>query len=260
MTNLNFKRLGEGEQHIIILHGLFGMLDNWLSIAKQMSADNTNVSIWLIDQRNHGKSFHADEFNYYLLANDVADFMDDNKIESAIVVGHSMGGKVAMQLACENSELVKQLIVVDIAPKSYESGHVEIFEAIFNLPLATIKKRSEAEELLLKSLESDMLVAFLLKNLKRSKTGGFEWKANFQSLYDSYDDILINSLSPYDEYGGECLFIKGGASSRYIELDDYEMLLDKFPNAKIEIIEDAGHWVHAEKPEELLKLFKQFIV
>jgi len=259
MRDLNFKRLGQGDEHIIILHGLFGMLDNWLSIAKQISADMPTVSVWLLDQRNHGKSFHSDDFNYYLLANDVLEFMDSHDIERAIVVGHSMGGKVAMQLACEHPQLVKQLIVVDIAPKSYERGHDEIFDAILNLDLTKISKRGEAEERLMELLESEMVVSFLLKNLKRGKNGAFEWKANFQSLYENYDDILINSLSPYDEYDSECLFIKGGASSRYIELDDYEMLLDKFPNAKIEIIEGAGHWVHAEKPEELLMLFKQFM-
>jgi len=252
--NLNFKEYGSGEP-VIILHGLLGMLDNWHSFAKKLSSDYWVISV---DQRNHGKSFHSDAFNYDLLTHDLKEFMDQNHIPKAHFIGHSMGGKTVLNFINTYPEMSDKNVIVDISPKEYTGGHEEVFEALSNLPLSTINSRIEAAELLLQTLHYEGLVNFLLKNLLRNKDGSFSWKANIQSLTDNYDKI-IGEISFNETVDAPTLFIQGEQSD-YIDNEDQRLLEDNFTNFRIKKINNAGHWVHVDQPDELLEDVKNFLL
>jgi len=255
IESLNFKKLGKGPP-LIILHGLFGMLDNWQTMSKHLA---NQYEVWLIDQPNHGKSPHYTNFNYYMLSSHIESFIISNKLTSAHILGHSMGGKTAMQLAMDAPELVDKLIVVDIAPKTYLPGHDLIFKAFFSVKLSEIQNRKQAEAAMAEIIDDKGILLFLLKNLNRSSDGSYKWKANVQSLYDNYQSIIDNSLGPFQQFDKPTLFVKGGASPRYIEMDDWPNMLEYFPEAKLEVIEGAGHWVHAQKPKELHEVIVNFL-
>lgn len=253
MLELNYKKLGNGPP-LLVLHGLFGMLDNWQTLAKEFAKD---YEVWLIDQRNHGKSPHTADFDYYLLAEDIANLIEKESIQPYIL-GHSMGGKTAMQLSMDYPSLIKKLIVVDIAPKNYPPGHDDIFKAFFSIDLETLENRKEADEILAKTISEWGVRQFLLKNLTK-KEGKYRWKANVQAIFENYDQIIANSVGPFQQFDNPTLFIKGGKSPRYIEYDDWPEVLNYFPDARLETVEGAGHWVHAEKPKELLDLVLNFL-
>lgn len=251
---LNYKELGQGEP-LIILHGLFGTLDNWASLGKKLAE---HFLVYLIDQRNHGRSPHAPVHDYPSMAEDVREFMDQHWMhDGAYVMGHSMGGKTAMQLALTYPELVKKLVVVDIAPKRYAPNHEAIFHALFNLKPETLAERSEAEQKLAQYIVQADIRQFLMKNLTRRPEGGFEFKMNLPVIYQHYDKILaeIDADQPYE---GPVLFIRGGRSE-YILPEDEQNIKELFPKAIIKTIDNAGHWVHAEQPEALYKEVLNFL-
>jgi len=253
MLSLNFKTYGQGNP-IIILHGLFGTLDNWQTIARQLSKE---YLVYLIDQRNHGRSPHTDDFDYSLLAEDLKDFMEDEGMSQATIIGHSMGGKTAMQFAINYPEMVTSLVVVDIAPKAYKGGHQEIFDALLGVDLKKIESRKMADEQLMIPIPDFGVRQFLLKNLTRDKEGGYRWKMNLPSIYKNYQNILANIL-PDEPYTGSSLFIRGGRS-KYIQEEDESLIKTLFPETQIVTIPDAGHWVHAEAPKALLSEFENFM-
>lgn len=251
---LNYKVFGEGEP-VVIIHGLFGTLDNWQSIAKKLSDD---FMVFIIDLRNHGRSPHDEAFSYKIMADDVQEFMESNWIYEAAIVGHSMGGKVAMQLAGDNPDMVQKLAVVDMAPKSYQGSHYEIFQAMFDLNLNTLQSRKDADEQMREKIPSFGVRQFLIKNLSLNKeTQKYEWKLNLPVIYDNYNHIL--EYTPMnDPYEGPTLFIKGETSDYIIptELEHYQTL---FPNATVETVLGAGHWVHAEQPARFLEVLTDFL-
>lgn len=251
--DLNHKILGEGEP-IIIMHGLFGMLDNWLTVAKSLAED---YMVILLDLRNHGKSPHSELWSVSLMAEDVRDFMEKNWIHEAVILGHSMGGKVAMQLALTEPDLVEKLIIVDIAPKKYKAGHQLIFEALHAVPIEDIKSRQEAEESLGSFIDDKGVCQFLLKNIMRKKEGGYRWKMNLKAISENYETILESSEGEgsFDE---PSLFIAGG-NSNYILPEDEEDIQHLFTDAQVKRIDGAGHWVHADKKDELLELIRGFM-
>ncbi|MBK9255093.1 MAG: alpha/beta fold hydrolase [Saprospiraceae bacterium] len=251
---LNYKIIGQG-QPVIILHGLFGMLDNWQLIARKLE-ERDYMSI-LIDQRDHGRSPHTDTFNYQVLSDDLFEFMEDNGIHESIILGHSMGGKTAMQFALAHQNSVTKLIVVDMASKAYSGGHEQVFNALLDVNLNSVQSRSEVEEILMNHLNELSTVQFLMKNLSRSKEGQFEWKMNLSLLHTSYPDILA-ALDIHETVSVETLFIKG-ERSEYIMEDDKTTLKKQFPNAAFETIADAGHWVHADNPNALIESIIRFI-
>jgi esterase len=259
MIELNYKEFGQGEP-VIILHGLFGTLDNWQTIAKQLGETHL---VYILDLRNHGKSPHTEGvMNYHILAEDVALFMQQNWIHSATIIGHSMGGKAAMQMSMDYPDLVEKLIVVDIAPKKYKGGHEEIFDALLNLDLSKLTDRKVAEVYLMDKLKNDVgTVQFLLKNLSRhlntEGVGNFEWKMNLSVLNRDYH-ILMDTFEVHTAFDKDTLFIRGG-NSNYIRDEDFETIKSIFPKAKLETVEGAGHWVHAEKPKELLEKLLNFL-
>ena len=271
---LNYKEFGSGEP-VIILHGLFGTLDNWQTIAKQLSEEHT---VFILDLPDHGRSPHTEgEIDYESMSDALAEFMQNHWIYETGLVGHSMGGKLAMQFALSHPDTVKKLVVVDIAPKLYKDGHQDVFNALFAVDLTTLKDRKEAEAILMDKLNGDVgTVQFLLKNLTRNnpfnkediktegtdpkdssgKGGNFEWKMNLQGLFDNYNHILQAPVgAPFLK---PTMFIRGG-ESRYVKDLDRQSIANLFPNATLETIEGAGHWVHADKPKELVAVLKQFL-
>lgn len=254
MVELNFKEFGQGPP-VVILHGLFGTLDNWQTIARQLAVE---YSVFLLDLRNHGRSPHTEQHDYHSMADDVRAFMESHWMyDGAYVIGHSMGGKTAMQLALEHPDLVKKLVVVDIAPKAYNGGHYEIFQALFDLRPERIEDRKQADEFLAQRISEEDVRLFLMKNLSRRKEGGYEFKMNLPVLWNHYADILapVGGAS----YQGPTLFLKGGRSQHVVLPDDEPLIKDLFPNAAIQTVEGAGHWVHAEAPDELLRLVQAFL-
>lgn len=250
---LNYKEFGQGEP-IVILHGLFGTLDNWQTIAKQLALNN---SVYIIDQRNHGRSPHSEEINYQLLSDDLLYFMESNWIYNATIIGHSMGGKTAMQFAFDNPDMVKKLVVIDIAPKAYLGGHEIILETLLSVELDKYSDRKAVEIELAKNIPESGVLQFLLKNLTRNETTGeFEWKMNLDSINKNYDKIIGNIENGV--FQGETLFVKG-ANSDYIKEDDIKTIKAMFPNSSIENIENAGHWVHAEQPIRLMEHINYFL-
>lgn len=254
MLELNYKTFGQGAP-IAILHGLFGTLDNWQTLGRKMSEHYT---VYLLDQRNHGRSPHTEEMDYPALADDLHHFLESHWMFKANIVGHSMGGKTAMQFALQYPDMVDKLVIVDIAPKDYEAGHQLIFEALHSVDVKSIASRAKADEQLKEKIDDYGVRQFLLKNLSRDKNnGGFRWKMNLPVIYKHYEDIL-KAPDLNHPFEGETLFIRGSRSN-YIQDDDFETILEWFPHAKIETVADVGHWVHAEAPDALLKLVMDFI-
>ncbi|MES2560327.1 MAG: alpha/beta fold hydrolase [Bacteroidota bacterium] len=254
MLELNFKEYGTGEQNLIILHGFLGSLDNWHTLATEWG--KAGLHVWSLDMRNHGKSPHTEEHSLQLMVDDVNDFMFQHHIDKACVLGHSMGGKVAMMFAIQYPTLCEKLIVADMAPREYRAGHDDVFDAIFQVDLNSIQTRKEAEEAMKPFLGDFGTRQFILKNLERTENGTYEWKFNLRTLFQDYANIIkpINSSHVYD---GETLFLKGSLSG-YIQDSDMEKIYSLFPNATLHTIEDAAHWLHADKPKEFYEAVLTF--
>jgi esterase len=247
------KITGQGPA-LLILHGLFGSWENWGSQARLLSE---HFTVYAMDARNHGLSAHNNEIDYALMSGDVLYTLQQHGVEQASVIGHSMGGKTAMQLALNAPEFVQQLIIVDIAPRAYSAGHDEIFEALLSLEVSHLKSRSEADKHISQWIESPGIRSFLLKNLRRTDTG-FEWKMNLQSLWQNYPK-LIDNINEKAPYLGPTLFIKG-AESNYIEEQDRAKIATLFPQAKAKIIAGAGHWPHSEKSAVFNNIATEFLL
>lgn len=254
-VTLNYKEFGSGFP-LIILHGLFGSLDNWQTIAKKLAEQ---FHVFIVDQRNHGKSPHTAEFSYDLLVDDLAEFMQQHGITKAHLLGHSMGGKTVMAFALKHPELVEKLIVVDIAPTAYGDQHSNVFNAIFAADAGNKATREEVQETLRQKLDNDeTTVQFLMKGLTRKEDGnGFTWKFNVQSLFDNYTTVS-GDVVPGKPFMGKALFIKGGRSN-YINAGNYGEIEALFPKNELTEIKDAGHWVHAEKAAEFTEAVSIFL-
>jgi pimeloyl-ACP methyl ester carboxylesterase len=260
---LFFRKYGHG-QPLIIIHGLYGSSDNWVSIGRKLAE---NFEVYIIDQRNHGKSPHSPNHNYQLLQEDLKDFMDQQSINEAIIVGHSMGGKTAMFFAAEFPERVKQLVVVDISPRSYITtdssqllAHNTIIRAMYNIDFYGVESRQEIDDILAKSIPEIRVRQFLLKNIKRHKSGEFYWGINIKAIKNELANIIDGLKEDHPEIKGfPILFIKGG-NSDYISDEDRNLISRIFPFARIETIPNAGHWVHAEQPELFLQRIRNFLL
>lgn len=252
---LNHKIIGEGFP-TIILHGLFGMLDNWQSIGKKLADDGFMVI--LIDQRDHGKSPHTTAFSYELLAADLLTFMEENWIYKANIIGHSMGGKTAMRFAFEHGNMIEKLVVVDVMNKLYAGGHEEVIKAIDALDVTNVDNRDNIYQHLLQYKLDEGTIQFLMKNLARKKEGGYEWKMNFQLLKSSYQNILKPIADRNEISEVKTLFVRG-ENSNYITTENIDEIKLQFPNSSIETITQAGHWVHADQPMDFYSVVKKFL-
>jgi pimeloyl-ACP methyl ester carboxylesterase len=236
---LHYKSFGEGKP-LIILHGFLGSLDNWQSIAKELAA---NYQVFILDVRNHGKSFHDNKHDYPSMEEDIYYFIDHLGLSEVTLLGHSMGGKIAMSFALKYSLLVSNLIVVDIAPKIYQPGHEDILHALSKVNPKELKSRQEAVDIISTYIYDPLVVQFLLKNLDRLGDGSFGWKMNLPVLIDQYKEML--DFPSKGLFEGPTLFLKGEKSD-YILPSDEPIMHQYFPKAKIVSVKNAGHWVHAE--------------
>jgi len=255
--NLNYKEFGSGFP-IIILHGLLGSLDNWQTIARRMS-ESSPFKIYIVDQRNHGKSPHTDEMNYDLMSNDLLEFFKQHHITKAHLIGHSMGGKTAMNFALSHPALVAKLIVVDITPTQAEDHHTYIFEALNAADVSHATRREEVQHVLEQKIGNDKTtIQFLMKGLQRDASDKhFEWKFNLLALWKHYVDI-IDDVTSGRPFTGRVLFIKG-AESDYINAGNYPDIAELFPDNELVEIAGAGHWVQAEKPDEFIRVTEKFL-
>lgn len=242
-----------GKQPIVILHGLFGSSDNWLTQAKLFSSD---YKVFTVDQRNHGQSPHDDTWDYKSMVSDLNTFFEDHHINDAIVIGHSMGGKTAMNFALAHPDKVSKLIIVDISPRYYDLEHYTILEGLNAMNLAEITSRNEADAQLSQYVPEPDVRQFLLKNLQRKAEGGFSWKINLPVISKNLSNIGVDLLYK-GTFDKPTLFIRGGRS-RYVPDADWPRIQEVFPNALLETM-DTGHWVQAEKPQEFVDIVKRWV-
>ncbi|NND62528.1 MAG: alpha/beta fold hydrolase [Flavobacteriaceae bacterium] len=251
---LHSQIIGEGKP-FIILHGFLGMGDNWKTLGKKFS--ELGYQVHLVDQRNHGRSFHHTDFSYEIMANDLNEYLIHHNLNEVVLLGHSMGGKTAMYFATTYPDKVKQLIVADIAPKEYPSHHQDILKALHSLDFAEINKRSEADEVLSVYIKEWGTRQFLLKNLYWKEKGLLDLRMNLEVLSEKIDEI--GKALPQDKtYHGETLFL-GGQNSNYIDSIDALSIPMHFPKAKIETVSEAGHWLHADNPTEFFEKVTNFL-
>ncbi|MDZ4714018.1 MAG: alpha/beta fold hydrolase [Cytophagales bacterium] len=249
---LFFRQSGEGPP-LIILHGLFGSSDNWFTIAKTFAEQFT---VYLVDQRNHGQSPHSDAFDYSLMADDILDFIREHDITSPSLMGHSMGGKAAMNFCMKHGELIDKLVVVDIVPKAYPVHHDAILDGLKAIPL-TVHSRTEADRILSAYVPELDVRQFLMKNLSRKKEGGFEWKVNIGAI-DRNIEAMGAGMVYSGKHEGPSLFVRG-KKSNYYGLGDEQLISTLFPKAEFASL-DTGHWVQAEKPEAFAGLVVKFLL
>ena len=240
------KIYGDQKQDIIIMHGLFGMSDNWNSLGKKFSE---HYKVHLVDLRNHGRSPHSKGFDYELMSQDIFEYIEDNNIYKPILLGHSLGGKVAMKFAFTHSNKIEKLIVVDIAPRRYNTDFFQtLLQTLSRLPLDKITNREDIEKILSETYNDRGMRLFLMKNLYRNEKKEFEWRFNIDVLLEK-----VHNIQQADFIKGICnvptYFIKGG-NSNYITSKDELIINQHFSDFSIVTIHEAGHWVHAEKPEK----------
>ncbi|MBK6932205.1 MAG: alpha/beta fold hydrolase [Saprospirales bacterium] len=249
---LFFREFGQGSP-VVILHGLFGFSDNWQTIAKALASHHLVITP---DLRNHGRSPHLPTHSYPEMADDLKAFLEQHWIFKTSLIGHSMGGKVAMHYALHHPDMVDKLVVIDIAPGPADDNHSAIFRSLLDLDLSQIHSRQEAEDVLKTRIPDAGVRQFLLKNITRHADGAYSWKMNLPVLWNTYPDILAGvSGDPFDK---PTLFVRGSRSD-YIKDSDFTFIKSLFPQAEIATIEGAGHWVHADQPGALLATVRTFL-
>lgn len=254
--DLNFQKFGSDGQRLIIIHGLFGSARNWRGIAQKLSK---SFVVYTLDLRNHGESAHVDDMPYSMMADDIVHFMQQQNISSAKVLGHSMGGKVAMQLALNHPERVDQLIVVDMAPVTYAHNFNDILAALRSIPLDTVSSRNEADEILKKKIDVLSLRQFLLQNLESANAGGYQWRVNLDSIENNMSNIMgFPESDKNGTFSKPTLFI-GGGNSIYLADRHLEAALALFPSAQVDIIKGVGHWPQVEAPKAFSASLQPFL-
>ncbi|MCC5945087.1 MAG: alpha/beta fold hydrolase [Bernardetiaceae bacterium] len=253
---LNYKKLGAGSP-LLVLHGLFGSLDNWMTLAKRWAED---FEVYLIDQRNHGRSPHGSPHSYEAMSADLLTFIEQHDIKDPVILGHSMGGKTAMQFALEHSEKLSRLIVIDMGVRAYptEETHGSIIRALLDLNIDDIKSRGQADKALATSIPEFGVRQFLLKNLNREGSdNGFSWRMNLPLLCEQIEDIGV-AISDSRSFDKPTLFL-AGAKSKYIQEKDHADIRSIFSDVRIETVSEAGHWIHAEQPDIVYEQVRDFM-
>lgn len=245
--------LGSGEP-LIVLHGLLGSHQNLLPTCRKFTE---RFRVFAVDQRNHGHSPHHDEMHYDIMADDIARFMDKHALATAHVLGHSMGGKTAMQFALNHPTRVSKLVIVDMSPRAYGPRFAKLLESLRALQPGRFKTRLEADQALAQSVPEESLRQFVLKNLIPDDNGGYRWRNNIEGIADNYEHLrkAVHGSTPFT---GESLFLLGGKSD-YVGEEDRMEINKLFPRAQFQSIAGAGHWVHAEKPVEFAEAVLGFL-
>lgn len=255
------RKFGEG-QPLIILHGLFGQSDNWNTLAKQFS--EKGFEVYTVDQRNHGLSPHDDEWNYKVMSEDVFELINDNQLKNVILLGHSMGGKTAMQLAIDHPECLDKLIVADIAPKYYPMHHEGVMEGLQAVDFNVVKTRKEVDAVLSNYISDFGTKQFLLKNIFWVDDTVMAWRFNLKVIIQQIENVgqnveHIGDAMPIDRVCKVPSLFMRGEKSHYILDEDLKLIHELFPNSSLETIAGAGHWLHAEKPKEVFDCVIKFI-
>ncbi|WP_461532717.1 alpha/beta fold hydrolase [Sinomicrobium sp.] len=248
------KILGQGKP-LIILHGFLGMSDNWKTLGSKFAEEGFEVH--LVDQRNHGRSFHSDQFSYELLTEDLLRYCKYHQLEDLSIIGHSMGGKTAMLFATTHRELVEKLVVVDISPKYYPVHHQTILNGLLSIDFNITKSRKEADEQLSRYIPELGIRQFLLKNIYWKEKEELAFRFDLNALNDNIEEIG-KALPQEAVYPNETLFVKG-EKSEYITADDQQLIQKHFPQASISVVQGAGHWVQAENPKMFFEITSEFL-
>lgn len=254
MQVLHSQIVGEGIP-LFILHGFLGMSDNWKTLGLKYA--ESGFQVHLIDQRNHGHSFHSSEFNYPILVEDLKRYAEEKSIEKFHLMGHSMGGKTAMLFATEYPEMVRSLIVADISPKFYPPHHGQILQGLLSIDFQQITSRTEVDKQLAFYVSDASVRQFLLKNLYWGTRERLGFRCNLEALSENENEIGVE-LPKNNVFGGKTLFLKG-EFSEYVMPEDEPLIKTHFPSAIIETISKSGHWLHAQNPEEYLKKSLYFL-
>ena len=247
---IHLNEAATGKTPLVFIHGLFGSLSNLGMLAR---AYYQSHSVIQIDVRNHGHSAHSPEMNYPVMAADILETLDALNIQKFSVIGHSMGGKIAMQLENSAGERLEQLVVLDMTPFAYkESHHDQIFKALSTVQNAQIESRQQAMQIMREYLHEEMVIQFLMKSFNKG-----QWLFNVEALFNHYPDIINwDMIQPWQK---EALFIRGGKSA-YISKDEhFAAIQQQFPHTKIVVLEDAGHWLHAEKTQQVLDEMNEYL-
>jgi len=253
MQRIHSRIIGEGLP-LLIVHGYFGMGDNWKSLGLKFS--NT-YEVHLIDQRNHGRSFHSDEFDYELLVEDLYNYIQDHQLQEVFLIGHSMGGKTAMLFSVKHPEMIKKLIIVDISPKEYKPHHDEILKGLNSIDFSIQNTRKLVDEKLAEMIPIVGVRQFLLKNVYWREKGQLDFRFNLQSLTENNSEVG-EGLPSFTTFEKPTLFLKG-ENSNYISLDGDPLIRAHFPNSQISVIKNAGHWLHAENPTDFYHEVSTFL-
>ena len=252
---LHSQIIGQGRP-FIILHGFLGMSDNWKTLGKKFS--ESGFEIHLVDQRNHGRSFHDDNFSYELLAEDLKSYCNDHNLKDVILLGHSMGGKTAMLFATQYPELVSKLLVADISPRFYPIHHDAILEGLSSLDFSQLDSRGAADRQLSTYVQDAGTRMFLLKNLYWVVKGRLGLRINLDVLKEHVSEVG-EALPTHAKFEKPTLFLRGD-KSEYVMATDEKLIKQHFPLAEIKTISNAGHWLHAENPTEFFEAVINFVI
>jgi len=252
---LFFREYGKGDP-IVILHGLFGISDNWTTFGKRMAE---NHHVFIPDQRNHGQSPHSSLIDYPSMAADLEEFLEDHDLREITLIGHSMGGKTAMQFALDNPGLLKKLIIVDISPRQYPPNveHQQLLHAMLSVDLSVAQSRGDVEEQLKDKIKSQKLRQFIMKNVYWKDKQHLDWRLNLPGIDENLPH-LMDKIESFTTFTKPTLFIRGGLSG-YIQDTDTPLIKKLFPMAEVKTIPNAGHWVHADAPDEFYQIVNEFI-
>ena len=246
---LHSKILGESSTEVLILHGFLGSGDNWLSVARELC--KKNIKVHLIDQRNHGRSFHAESFNYDDMCNDLLYYIKHYKITKPVLLGHSMGGKTAMLFSLKYPELISRVFIMDISPKFYPNHNQHIIDALKKIDLEKFDRRKEIEKMLSKSITMPEIRGFIMKSIFRKSNNKFGIRFNLESLSKNVE-IIGEEISSSHKFFKRIFFFKGEKSS-YINSSDHSLIYSLFPNAEVIEIKNAGHWLHRDNMFDVLR-------
>lgn len=255
MKEMLYSKIEGSGKAFLVIHGFLGMSDNWKSFAGHLVEEGYEVHV--LDLRNHGRSFHSDAFTYADMVQDVKEYMDAHQLQEAIVLGHSMGGKVAMQLAVDYPERVSQLIVADISPRQYAPHHQDILAGLAAVDFSKKPSRAEVDEILSGYVPDVTTRQFLTKSLYWKEPGQLAFRFNVD-VFLKNQEVIGEALTPDTQYNGKTLFLKG-ANSNYIQSKDEVLIASHFPKATIVEIANAGHWLHAENPKDFFEAVVRFL-
>jgi esterase len=250
---LHYEAQGDGHP-LVILHGFLGSSENWRTMRKLLA---TTYKVFSVDQRNHGSSPHSSIMNYGVMTEDLRGFLSEQGLSQVFLLGHSMGGKVAMQLASESPQAIEKLVIVDVGPKAYPPAHRLLLQAMQNLELRGLKTYSEAEAALGATISDAPLRKFVVKNLMRDPKGMFQWRIGLDELAANYEQ-LIKAPSMSNSFDQATCFIRG-ALSRFIEDQDFAAIRQYFPLAEFHTVPNAGHWVQIDRPDEFYRIVDEYL-